>query len=57
MCTSPQKVYKIPLHFILSQVLTHLPGQVIEPVERAGVKESISRFPKHSRHLVVIVGH
>lgn len=26
-------------------------------MEGAGVKESISRFPEHSRDLVVVVGH
>lgn len=30
---------------------------MIETVEGASVEESISRFPEHSRHLVVIVGH
>lgn len=48
---------KIPLHLILGQILSHFPWEVIEPVKGAGVEESISRFPEHSRHLVVVVGH
>lgn len=30
---------------------------MIEPVKGAGMEESVSRFPEHSRHLVVVVGH
>lgn len=41
----------------MGQILPHLPGQVIEPVEGGGMEESVSRFPKHSGHLVVVVGH
>lgn len=48
---------KLPLHLVLGQVLAHLPGQVVEAVKGAGVEESVSRFPEHSRHLVVVVGH
>lgn len=46
-----------PLHLILGEILAHLPGEVVETVEGAGVEKSISRFPEHSGHLVVVVGH
>lgn len=57
MYMSLQVMTKIPLHLILGQILAHLPGEVIEPVEGAGVEKSISRFPEHSRNFVVVVGH
>lgn len=41
-------MYKIPLHLILGQILAHLSGEVIEPVQGAGMKEGISRLPEHS---------
>lgn len=50
-------MYKIPLHLILGQILAHLSGEVIEPVQGAGMKEGISRLPEHSWDLVVVVGH
>lgn len=51
-------MYKnLPLHLVLSKILAHFPGEVVEAVEGAGVEESVSRFPEHSRHLVVVVGH
>lgn len=48
---------KVPLHLILGQIFAHLSGEVIEPVQCAGMKEGISRLPEHGRNLVVVVGH
>lgn len=48
---------KVPLHLILGQIFAHLSGQVIQPVQCAGMKEGISRLPEHSRDFVVVVGH
>lgn len=56
-CIYQQIEYMLPLHLILGQILTHLPWEVVEPVEGAGVEESVSRFPEHSWHFVVVVGH
>lgn len=56
-CIYPQGINGIPLHLLLGQILSHLPGQMIEPVKCAGMEESVSRFPEYSRHLVVVVGH
>lgn len=53
----PQGMNRIPLHLILGKIFSHLSGQMIEPVEGAGMEEGISRFPEYSRHLVVVVGH
>ena len=47
----------IPLHLLLSKILAHLPGKVIEAVKGAGMEQSISRLPEHSGHLVVVIGH
>lgn len=54
---SPQVICQIPLHLILGEIFAHFPGEVIEAVKGAGMEKSISRFPEHSRHLVVVVGH
>lgn len=48
---------KVPLHLILGQIFPHLPWEVIETMQSAGMKEGISRLPEHSRDLVVVVGH
>lgn len=48
---------KVPLHLILGKIFAHLSGEVIEAMQGAGMKEGISRFPEHSRDLVVVVGH
>lgn len=47
----------VPLHFILGQIFTHLPREVIEAMQSAGMEEGISRLPEHSGDLVVVVGH
>lgn len=47
----------LPLHLLLGEILAHFSRKVIEPVEGAGVEKGISRFPEHSRDLVVVVGH
>ena len=41
----------------MGEILAHLPGEVVEAVEGAGVEESVSRLPEDSGHLVVVVGH
>ena len=41
----------------MSEILAHLPEEVIEAVEGAGVEESVSGLPEDSGHLVVVVGH
>ena len=41
----------------MGEILAHLPGEMIEAVEGAGMEESISGLPEDSGHLVVVVGH
>lgn len=53
----PKIVSKVPLHLILGQIFAHLSRKVIQPMQCAGMKESISRLPEHGRDLVVVVGH
>lgn len=47
----------IPLHLVLGQILAHLPRQMVEAVESAGVEESVPRLPEDRGNLVVVVGH
>lgn len=45
------------MHFVLREVLAHLPGQMVEAVQSAGVEQRVARFPEDGGHLVVVVGH
>lgn len=46
-----------PLHFLLGEVLPHFSGEMVEAMQCAGMKQSITRLPENRGHFVIVVGH
>lgn len=47
----------LPLHLVLSEILSHFPWEMVKTMKCGSMKKSISRFPEYSRNFVVIICH